>query len=120
LVALKNNHSKIASLLLTKGCPWDVPDSSDNYPLHYACAFGCIQVIDLLVKAGANYNEYNSWKITPIAAAMLKNHNNLIFKMLEYPNINVNCKDDQGRTLVSNSVRELDLENYKLVEKLVN
>jgi ankyrin repeat protein/predicted DNA-binding WGR domain protein len=113
IMAMKNCHAKIGALLITHGCPVDEPDSSDNYPIHYACAYGCHEGLDLLIRAGANPNVYNSWKLTPIAGAMMKNHYGIINKLLDYPDIDVNCKDDNGRTLLSNSIRILS-------EKTVN
>jgi ankyrin repeat protein/predicted DNA-binding WGR domain protein len=119
ILALKNCHAKIASLLITHGCPVDEPDSSDNFPIHYACAYGCYDAIDFLIRAGASPNVYNSWKLTPIAAAMMKNHFGIINKLLDYPDIDVNCKDDNGRTLVSNSVRNLNEKAVNFVEMII-
>ena len=119
ILALKNCHGRIATLLITQGCPVDEPDSSDNFPIHYACAYGCYGALESLVKAGADPNVYSSWKLTPIAAAMLKNHYAIINKLLEYPNIDVNCKDDKGRTLLSNSIRNLSDKSVKFAELVV-
>ena len=119
ILALKNSHARVASLLLAHGCPHDEPDSSDNYPIHYACAYGCIDAIDILMKAGADANCYNSWKLTPVAVAMLKNHFEIINKLLEYPNIDINCKDDNGRTLLSNSIRNINEKSVLFVEMII-
>lgn len=120
IVSLKNNHVRIASILLAAGCPWNEPDSSDNYPLHYACAFGGIQAIDLLLKAGANINQLNSWKLSPVTVAFLKHHTNIVKKILAFPDINVNCKDDNGRTLIANAAFNFKIDNYSLVDILIN
>jgi ankyrin repeat protein len=50
----------------------------------------------MLLKAGAEINSENSWKLTPINIALLKNHTGVLKKFLEYPDINVNGKDDTG------------------------
>ena len=39
--------------------------------------------------------------------------------MLNYEGINVNCKDDKGRTLISNLSSKLNTENYLLACQLV-
>jgi len=51
-----------------------LPDSSGNTALQYACAYGRRECIDLLIKAGADVNLSNSWKLTSTNIAMLKNH----------------------------------------------
>jgi ankyrin repeat protein/predicted DNA-binding WGR domain protein len=120
ILALMNNYTKIAGLLISHGCPVDEPDSSDNYPIHYACAYGTYHAIDILIGAGANPNVHNSWKLTPIAVAMLKNHFKIINKLLTYPNIDVNCKDDKGRTLLSNSVRNITQKTVDFIELIID
>ena len=45
-----------------------------NTPLHYAAAYGWLGCMEELLKAGADVNAANSWKITPINIAMLLNH----------------------------------------------
>jgi len=73
-MAVRNGHAKIASLLLQRGAEWNHCDSSMNTPLHYAAAYGWLDCIELLLRVGADVNASNSWKITPINIAMLKNH----------------------------------------------
>ena len=49
--------------IIYSGADFADPDSSDNYPLHYAAAYGFDECIDLLIKAGANPNVKNTWKV---------------------------------------------------------
>ena len=46
----------------------------------------------------------NSWRTTPINIAMLKNHEGCVKTFLEYQDVDVNCKDEKGRTLLSLSL----------------
>ena len=119
LLAAKNGNLKIASFLLQKGAEFDAPDSSGNTPLHYACAYGYPEMIDILVQAGADVNADNSWKLSPTAVALLKSYFCCLRKMLSYPNTNVNCVDDEGRTLVSNAVKTVSRETYNHVSFLL-
>lgn len=75
--------------------------------LHYAAGFGWKECIDLLVKHGANINAENMWKITPITIAMLKNHQSIVKELLKRDDIDVNGKDDQGRTLLTLAITDL-------------
>lgn len=100
-MAARNGHLRLASILLQQGSEWDHQDSSNNTPLHYAAANGFIELINLLLKHGANVNHQNSWKVTPITIAMLNNHIGTVKRLLEEKDVDVNGKDDQGRTLLS-------------------
>jgi ankyrin repeat protein len=56
MMAARNGHTKIASMLLQYGSEWDATDSSMNTALHYAAAYGWIDCIELLLKAGSAVN----------------------------------------------------------------
>lgn len=120
--AVKNGHSREVSLLLAHGSPYDEPDSSKNSALHYAAAYGWVECISLLIKAGANVNVGNDWKLQPLLIAMLKGQIGCVKILLEQPGVDVNGKDENGRTLVSQSIEMLTEEGlvqlkYLLTEK---
>ena len=119
MMAVRNGNVRIASYLLKHGSDFDKPDSSDNYAIHYAAAYGFPECIDILVQAKANVNVNNSWNLTPLAVAMLKNNFHCVKKLLQIPDIDVNCKDDKGRTLLSQTVLELSKSNFEQLKFLV-
>jgi ankyrin repeat protein len=120
IMAVRNGHTKIASLLLQNGSEWDHHDSSMNTALHYAAAYGWMDCINLLLKLGSDVNAQNSWKISPINIAMLKNHIGCVKRFLEEPNVDVNGKDDKGRTLLMLSLLILDDESYDFIAYLLS
>jgi ankyrin repeat protein/predicted DNA-binding WGR domain protein len=119
VLACKNGNLKIASYLLQHGAPFDEPDSSGNTPLHYACAYGYPEVIDVLLEAGSDPNLKNSWALTPTAVALLKSYFSCLRRMLEDSRTDVNCVDDEGRTLVSNAVKTVSSENLNHITFLL-
>jgi ankyrin repeat protein len=60
-----------------------------------------------LIKHGAGVNAENSWRVTPITIAMLKNHQGIVKSFLKLDSIDVNGKDDQGRTLLTMALVDL-------------
>ena len=50
---------------------------------------------------------------------MLKNHHGCVKRLLEEPNVNVNGKDDKGRTLIMLSLFALDEETEEFVSYLL-
>jgi len=90
-----------------------------NTPLHYAAAYGWLDCMELLLKTGADVNAQNSWKISPINIAMLKNHHGCVKRFLEEPNVDVNGKDDKGRTLIMLALCILDDDSYDFISFLL-
>ena len=112
LLACKNGNLKVASFILQRGGLFNEPDSSGNTPLHYACAYGYPEIIEVLIQAGADPNKGNSWNLSPTAVALLKSYFSCLRKMLENENTDVNCVDDEGRTLISNAIKTISAENF--------
>jgi FOG: Ankyrin repeat len=68
---------------------------------------------------GGHQNVTNSWKLTPLTVAMLKNNIGCLKKLLSYPGTNVNCKDEQGRTLIMCAIEGLDHQNFEQIKYLI-
>ena len=117
--AVKNGHTAEASYLLSQGSEYDFPDSSKNYPIHYAAAYGWPECIEVLIQAGADINCENDWKLQPLLVAMLKGQVGCVDLLLRKPGIDVNCKDEKGRTLLSQSVEMLSEETLSQMEYLL-
>jgi ankyrin repeat protein len=111
IMAVRNGHTRLASLLLQQGSDMKHQDSSNNTPLHYAAGSGFIECINLLLKHGGDLNAMNSWKVTPITIAMLNNHFGTVKRLLQEETVDVNGKDDKGRTLLSMAVMNLEEPN---------
>lgn len=120
ILAVRNGHLKVASLLLKYGADWTQPDSSNNTPLHFAAAYGWPECMKLLLKTGADINAENSWRITPINIAMLMNHELCVKMLLDYPEVDVNCKDETGKTLLTMALLTLKETSVEFVKYLLN
>ena len=118
-MAARNGNVKILSLLLYHGAEYNMPDSSKNTPLHYAAAYGFPECIEELMKAEADQNLSNSWKLTPLSVALQKNHLGIVKTLLNYPTTDVNCKDDEGRTLISSSLCAFTADSFEYMKYLI-
>lgn len=115
IIAVMNGFIDITSYLLQRGAAWDLPDSSGNTPLQYACAYGWRECIEILLKAGADVNLQNSWKLSATNLAMLKNNFGCVKRMLQEENVDVNCKDDKGRTLLALCLLNVNKQSEEFV-----
>ena len=80
-----------------------------------------MECIELLVRKGkANINAANSWKLTPINVAMLLNHEGCVKLFLDFEGIDVNCKDEQGRTMLMLSVQKQNDRSVDFLTYLLN
>jgi ankyrin repeat protein len=104
MMAVRNGNIDVASLLLMHGAEFNGADSSKNTCVHYAAAYGFPECIALLITAGADQNAKNQWNLTPLSVALQKNLFGVVKALLNYSTTDVNCKDDEGRTLVSSSL----------------
>ena len=118
-MAVRNGHLPLVSLLMSRGADIEDADSSHNYPLHYACAYGWQHCIDFLVSNGANVNCLNDWKFPPLLIALLKGHFGCMRKMLEYADVDVNCKDEEGRTLLSRAMDVISQQSLQEIQFLL-
>ncbi len=108
--AVMNGSANVASFLLNKGADPNKPDTSGNANLHYACAYGWYHCARLLVDAGAAINAANEWKLTPVSVAMLKGHAGIAKFLLDMPGVDINFRDDKGRTVVVTMLANLSQE----------
>lgn len=120
MLACRNGHVKIASLLLRYGASVKTEDTSGNSSLHYAAAYGFPECVGLLLDHNADVNSQNLWKSTPLAIAMLKRNLMCVNQLLEKAdNVNSNIKDDNGNTLLGIAVESMTEGNFKMLEKLL-
>ncbi|KAL3874859.1 hypothetical protein ACJMK2_037816 [Sinanodonta woodiana] len=99
--AVMNGNTHVASYLLYLGSDPDKADSSGNTVLHYAAAYGWQFALKLLLKAGADPTKANEWKTTPVSIAFLKGHIGLVDYLLSQPGVDIDFKNDEGKTLTS-------------------
>lgn len=122
--AAMNGNTHLVSYFLSLGADPNHTDSSGNSVVHYAAAYGWFFSLKLLVaNGGANPNLANDWKMTPVCIAFLKGHFGLVDLLLNQPGVDINFKDDKGRTLVSIAASSklvpelMDQLNYLLNKK---
>ena len=73
-----------------------------------------------MIQAGADKNAENSWRVTPINIAMLKNHEGVVKKFLDMPDVDVNCKDEKGRTLLTMALLDISERTPAFVKYLLS
>jgi len=88
--------------------------------MHYAAAYDFPQFFDILKQAGADQNANDTQNLTPLTVAMLKNNLLSMKKLLSYSDTNVNCKDNQGRSLIVVAIDTLSKTNFEHIKFLLS
>ena len=97
-----NGNANVASYLISVGADANGVDSSGNSNLHYACAYGWWFCMKALLDAGADANAANEWKLTPLSVAILKGNKGIGKYLSTLPGVDLEVKDDKGRTILLN------------------
>lgn len=119
-LAARNGHPEVIAYLLKHNADPELPDTSGNSPLHYAAAYGWTSCLKVLLRLGrVSAAPENSWKTTPVTVAMQKNHSAVLKELLATGEVNVNAKDDEGRSLLSLTMANVNLESASLVSDLL-
>lgn len=119
LLACRNGHARIAALLLKHHASHDVGDTSGNTPLHSAAAYGWQECLYVLLFNGADPSCENAWKMTPITIALQKKHIAIVKQLLETGSINVNAKDDEGRSLLALLMSSINSDSRELIQNML-
>ncbi|KAI8149897.1 ankyrin repeat-containing domain protein [Fennellomyces sp. T-0311] len=102
-----NGKYEVTKYLLEMGVNADAADSSLNRPIHYAAGFGHLRLLRLLIEVGgADPSAPNVWRTTACSVANLKGHISIVQYLLTECNIDVNFKDQDGKTLLHHCVEE--------------
>lgn len=117
--AIMNGAADIASFLLSLGADPNRSDTSGNSNMHYACAYGWHFCTKVLIEAGAELNACNEWKLTPTAVALLKGHKGIAKPLLAMPGVDINFKDDKGRTVLLGILSAMNVDQ-PLTQSLFN
>lgn len=93
-----HNCVKCVQLLANKKAALDRKDVHGRTPLMLASARGYIDIVHILMKAGANPNLGNQEGQTPLHLMVTHRDFQTAKMLLSHPNINVNAIDHNGRT----------------------
>ena len=102
--AVINGATNVASYLLSLGADPSKKDTSNNTNLHYACAYGWWFCMKILLEAGASPDDQNSWRLTPLGVAVMKGNKGIVNYMVQLEGIDINMRDDDGRTILMNMI----------------
>ena len=116
----KNNMTELENNI-KDGINVDTLGEYNSTPLHYACREGNLEVVNLLLKHGADVNKQNTYStIYPVFDAINSTNNQknyfLIIQSLIERGANINATDSFGNTLLYHAVEK---ENIKLIELLI-
>ncbi|KAG4094207.1 ankyrin [Neocallimastix lanati (nom. inval.)] len=125
MIAIKEKNYESIKILLSCNCnkysiDVNIKDCDDNFPLinsiiKFNGSNELVDLIDLLIKNGANKNEVNYDELTALHMACKYNKSILIPKLITEENVNM--KDINGRTPLIIAIKE---KNYEFIKILLS
>ncbi|HEV2686908.1 MAG TPA: ankyrin repeat domain-containing protein, partial [Bryobacteraceae bacterium] len=92
------NNDLAALRVLVKSSDVNIKDQRESTPLMYAAAYGSLDVMKLLIDAGANVNAKNAFAVTPI---LLCSYDLGKVRLLVDKGADVNARTKQNMTALS-------------------
>ena len=106
---------EVLQKMLDMGADPNIKDSNGWSALHYACQFGDIESVKILIKANADIDSYSNNKRLPLHFAANMNYPDIVKFLLENKS-NADYKDDQGCTPMHLAAKQ---GNTKCIEHLL-
>lgn len=113
----QEEHTEIVSLLLSHGAEIDAPDSKGNVPLYYAVRHSCTRVVEMLIRGGANVNEFlddDKWAVLHYASYFGWMN---VVRCLVAKNVNLNAETLRGDTPLILAAKRSHKEIVELLVK---
>lgn len=95
---LKKLVEVVQSLLKNNSVDVNETDTERRSYLHLACFVGCKEIVELLIKAGANVNIRDCLGLTPMHRCCRNNQDEVMRVLIQCPDLDVNCKSKDGTT----------------------
>lgn len=72
----------------------------------------------VLLDSGSELNTPNEWKLTPVAIAFLKGHIGIAKYLLDQPGVDIDFRDDNGKTVLMKMVSDAKVLNQELLDEI--
>jgi ankyrin repeat protein len=109
------NASHIALELLDKGADVNARNSSNTTPLYYAVEGGSVDLIDLLLKRGADPNVVTSTQNSILFSAVMRSSNPEVLQLLIKSGADLKFQDREGMTALHWAANGRKLDFVKLL-----
>jgi ankyrin repeat protein len=117
LLAARNEHTGIARLLVARGADPSLADNDGNTPLHHFVEDRFfdgednldkrLELISLLLKAGAPVDAKNARGLTPLMTAVEQGADTEVLSLLITSGADINAQDEQGLTPLMHAAKGL-------------
>ena len=105
-------HTDVVQVLIDAGADIDTQNNDVSSPLQWACMTdGALEVVKVLVKAGAGVSVTDSRGFACLAHAAAYGHTDIVRYLLCLPEVDVNLRNDDNKTALQHAVfmKETDI-----------
>ncbi|XP_036371410.1 26S proteasome non-ATPase regulatory subunit 10-like isoform X2 [Octopus sinensis] len=105
--AVRRNHLQAVEILLSRGSEVNPRDEGGRTPLHFACWWGSLHTVDLLLgHNGIEANVINNDGDTPLHKAVQHQHYKVVCAMLKQDSVNLEIVNKKYRTPLLEAVSD--------------
>ena len=116
MAAAYYGFTEVVRLLVThQGIEADLTDNLDQTSLYKAAGEGHIEVVELLLNAGANVNHQTDEKWTPLQTAVYNKRPEIVKLLLNQNDIDLNATNSEDRYALFHAITNNDTEMVKLL-----
>ena len=113
--AVEENHPADAQVLITAGADMDTKDNEGRSPLHYACIDGALNIVKMLVEAGAGVCVRDDYDATCLTIAAYRGHTETVRYLVGLPQVEVNLRNGNGCTALHCAMQHNDTEMVQVL-----
>ncbi len=119
-ISINYQYNRITTFLLNEGVDPDIIDNENEFsPLHYAVGWNNIDIVELLLKKGADPNKQDIYGNVPLMYCIKEDYGQCFEIIMRKDNIQLNNWNIDGKIILHEVLEEYEEGKKNYVDKLI-